>query len=84
MGYDAYMTAIYAIEKCESIGSVADTRAAVMAALTAMTGADNAYAGVTGTIYFDATGDCVRDTAFIKKVDTANGVWAFVKEQKAN
>ena len=39
--------------------------------------------GVTGAIYFDATGDAVRDSAFIKKVNTEKSVWDFVKEQKA-
>jgi len=84
MGYDAYMTAIYAIEKCSTIGSVTANRAAIMASLAAMTTKDNAYVGVTGTIYFDATGDCVRDSAFIKQVDVTTGLWTFVKEQKKN
>ena len=82
MGYDAYMTALAAIEKCEKIGTVKENRAAIMKALAGMTTVESAYKGVTGTIYFDATGDCVRDSAFIKQVDVATGVWKFVKEQK--
>ena len=34
------------------------------------------YEGVSGAIAFDAQGDAVRDTAYIKTADTANGVWA--------
>ena len=34
------------------------------------------YTGVTGDIAFDEIGDAVRDTAYIKTADTANGVWA--------
>ena len=83
MGYDAYMTALYAIESIKLDEGASLTRQAVIDALAAMNSADNAYTGVTGVIYFDATGDAVRDTAFIKKVDTAAGVWSFVKEQKA-
>ena len=48
-----------------------------------MNSVDKAYNGVTGAIYFDATGDAVRDSAFIKKVNTEKSVWDFVKEQKA-
>ena len=32
--------------------------------------------GVSGAIAFDEIGDAVRDTAYIKTADTANGVWA--------
>ncbi len=82
MGYDTYMTALYAIEHATVSDNVITSKD-VRLSLGAMTTADKAYKdGVTGVIYFDATGDCVRDTAFIKKVE--NGAWAFVKEQKAN
>jgi len=83
MGYDAYMTALYAIEKSVAEEGKMPTRDQIKDSLAAMTSADNACAGVTGNIYFDATGDAVRDAAFIKKVDTENNVWVFVKEQKA-
>ena len=82
MGYDTYMAALYAIEHADVKGdkiSGEDVRLALAAMKTEKTG----YVGVTGTIYFDKTGDCVRDTAFIKKIDTVAGNWNFVKEQKA-
>lgn len=82
MGYDAYMTAIYAIEHASVSGKL--TGEDIRLALAAMNSAENGYVGVTGTIFFDATGDCVRNTAFIKSIDTAAGNWAFVKEQKAD
>ncbi|MDY3846568.1 MAG: ABC transporter substrate-binding protein [Eubacteriales bacterium] len=83
MGYDAYMTALYAIEHAKVDGSKL-TSVAVRDSLAAMKSADNAFKGVTGVIYFNDTGDAVRDTAYIKKIDTANGNWTFVKEQKAS
>lgn len=83
MGYDAYMTALYAIEHIDSKdGKV--TGENVKQALAAMNTEDAGYKGVTGIIYFDETGDCVRSTAFIKKIDTAAGNWTFVKEQNAD
>ena len=39
------------------------------------------YNGVSGAIAFDATGDAVRDTAYIKTANTAEGVWDFVTVQ---
>ena len=84
MGYDAYMTALYALEHMSVKDAAEATRQDVIDSLAAMSSASNAYTGVTGTIYFDATGDAVRDTAFIKEIDTAAGNWTFVKEQKAN
>ncbi len=82
MGYDAYMTAIHAIEKSTFNPTVKDARKAIMDSLAAMNSVENAYAGVTGNIYFDATGDAKRESAFIKEAD--GGVWKFVKEQKAD
>lgn len=84
MGYDAYMTAIYALEHMNVEDAASATRKDVIDSLAAMSSAANACTGVTGTIYFNATGDAVRDTAFIKKIDTTAGAWTFVKEQKAN
>lgn len=83
MGYDAYMTALYAIEHAE-VKDGKLTSVAVRDSIAAMKDAGTAFTGVTGIIYFNATGDAVRDTAFIKKVNTADGKWDFVKEQKAN
>lgn len=71
MGYDAYYTAIEALKAAGSTDG-----AAVMAALPSVT-----LNGVSGNIVFDATGDAVRTSAFIKTVDTATGDWKFVAEQ---
>ena len=66
MGYDAYYVALEAIKAAGS-----GDGAAIKAALPSVT-----YTGVSGAISFDSIGDAVRDTAFIKTADTANGVWA--------
>ena len=66
MGYDAYYVALEAIKAAGS-----GDGAAIKAALPSVT-----YSGVSGAISFDSIGDAVRDTAFIKTADTANGVWA--------
>ena len=65
MGYDAYFVALEAMKKADS----AD-KAAIMAALPSVT-----YAGVSGSIAFDAQGDAIRVTAYIKAADTASGAW---------
>lgn len=87
MGYDAYMTALKAIESAavttNSAGENVLTSVAVRDSLAAMNTASAGYTGVTGTIYFNEIGDAARDTAFIKKVDTETASWIFVKEQKA-
>ena len=54
-------------------------KAAVKAALPGVT-----YSGVSGDIAFDDVGDAIRDTAFIKTADTANGVWALETVQTAS
>ena len=33
------------------------------------------YTGVSGDISFDEQGDAIRDTAYIKTINTADGVW---------
>ncbi len=71
MGYDAYFTALAAMQQAGSIEA-----ADIMAALP-----DTNYTGITGEIHFDATGDAERDSAVIKKVNTADGVWEFVAVQ---
>ncbi len=68
MGYDAYFTALEALKNAGSTDSKA-----VMAALPATT-----LAGVSGDIAFDETGDAIRNSAFIKTVDTEKGEWSFV------
>ncbi|MCI9482492.1 MAG: ABC transporter substrate-binding protein [Oscillibacter sp.] len=74
MGYDAYYVAL---EVLKSAGSL--DLAAIKAALPGVT-----YTGVSGAIGFDATGDAVRDTAYIKTSDNANGVWTLETVQTAS
>ncbi len=71
MGYDAYYTALEALKAAGSVKA-----ADVEAALPNVT-----YTGVSGAIAFDATGDAIRDTAYIKTADTANNVWALEATQ---
>ena len=71
MGYDAYYTALEALKAAGSVNA-----ADVKAALPGVT-----YTGVSGAIAFDATGDAVRDTAYIKTADTTNNVWALEATQ---
>ena len=66
MGYDAYYVALEAIKAAGS-----GDPAAIKAALPGVS-----YDGVTGAIAFDDIGDAVRDTAYIKTANTADGVWA--------
>ena len=66
MGYDAYYVALEAIKAAGS-----GDAAAIKAALSGVT-----YEGVSGAIAFDDIGDAVRDTAYIKTANTADGVWA--------
>ena len=65
MGYDAYFVALEAMKKADS----AD-KAALMKILPSVT-----YTGVSGAIAFDSVGDAVRDTAYIKTANTADGTW---------
>jgi branched-chain amino acid transport system substrate-binding protein len=71
MGYDAYYTALEALKAAGTTDS-----AAVMAALPAVT-----YDGVSGHIAFDETGDAIRNSAFVKKINNETGEWEFVAEQ---
>ena len=72
MGYDAYYVALEALKAAGSTDA-----AAVKAALPSVT-----YAGVSGSIAFDdVNGDAIRDTAYIKTANTADGVWDFVTVQ---
>ena len=74
MGYDAYYVALEAMKAAGSVDA-----AAIKAALPGVT-----YEGVSGAIAFDTVnGDAVRDTAYIKTADTANGVWTLETIQTA-
>lgn len=71
MGYDAYYVALEAIKAADSVKA-----ADIKAKLGSVT-----YNGVSGAIAFDAQGDAIRDTAFIKTADTATGNWVLEKQQ---
>ncbi len=73
MGYDAYYVALEALKAAGSTD-----KAAVKAALPSLS-----YTGVSGAIAFDATGDAVRDTAYIKTADNAAGAWTLETVQTA-
>ncbi|MBR2934711.1 MAG: ABC transporter substrate-binding protein [Oscillospiraceae bacterium] len=66
MGYDAYYVAL---EAMKAAGSVQPED--IKAALSGVT-----YTGVSGAIAFDEIGDAIRDTAYIKTANTADGTWA--------
>lgn len=72
MGYDAYYVALEAMKKANSVDPKAINEALW----------DVTYTGVSGEIAFDKeNGDAIRNTAYIKYVDTANNGWQFEKEQ---
>ena len=71
MGYDAYFTALEALKAA----GITDSKA-VLAALPSVK-----LTGVTGEIAFDETGDAIRDSAYIKSVNTETGAWDFVAVQ---
>ena len=74
MGYDAYFTALQAIEKAGSVDA--------KAVLEALPGVS--YEGVSGLIEFNEIGDAKRDVAYIKTANTESGAWEFVKIQGVN
>lgn len=71
LGYDAYMTAVEAIKAANTTDSVKINEALW----------NVKYTGVTGNIAFDQVGDAIRDVAYIKSVNTADGTWNFVAIQ---
>ncbi len=71
MGYDAYYTALAAIQAADSVAA-----ADIMAALPGVT-----HEGVSGAIAFDEIGDAIRGEAFIKQANTETGAWDFVAQQ---
>lgn len=73
MGYDAYYVALEAIKAANSTDP-ADIKAAIPGVT---------YTGVSGEIAFDTVnGDAVRDTAYIKTANTADGTWALETVQQ--
>ncbi|MCL1940529.1 MAG: ABC transporter substrate-binding protein [Synergistaceae bacterium] len=73
VAYDGYYVALEALKKAGSTEP-----AKVLEALRTTT-----LNGVTGPIAFDKIGDCIRDTAFVKKCNTETGAWEFVAQQSA-
>lgn len=74
LGYDAYMTAVEAIKKADTTG-IPDSKK-IMETLRGIK-----FAGVTGDIAFDETGDAIRDVAFIKSTNNSDGTWKFIAKQ---
>ena len=72
LGYDAYMTAVAAIEKAQSTDG-----SAIRDALAGLS-----IDAVTGSISFDANGDAVKSTAYIKQA--IDGGFQFYKVQNAD
>ena len=71
LGYDAYMTAVEAIKAAGTTDSKKINEVLW----------NVKYTGVTGNIAFDKVGDAIRDVAYIKRVNTADGKWTFVAIQ---
>ena len=72
LGYDAYMTAVAAIEKAQSTDGTAIRDALAGLSIDA----------VTGSISFDANGDAIKSTAYIKQA--IDGGFQFYKVQNAD
>lgn len=72
MGFDAYYTALEAIKIAQSINS-SDVKKALPSVK---------YEGVSGLIEFNETGDCKRDVAYVKQVNTETGKWQFIAVQQ--
>ena len=71
MGFDAYYTALEALKAAGSTKPVDVNK--VLPSVK--------YTGVSGAIAFDATGDAIRDVAYVKQVNTETGKWKFVAQQ---
>lgn len=72
LGYDAYFVALEALKAAGSTDP-ADVKAALPGVK---------YDGVTGHIEFDEIGDAIRDTAFVKHLNTETGEYELFGEQK--
>ncbi len=74
MGYDAYNLALAAIVKAGS-----DHHADILAMMPNV-----GSSGVSGLINFDDIGDAMRSSIYIKRADTEEPLWKYVKNQKVN
>ncbi len=72
MGYDAYFVALEALKAAADPTDPVSVNEALW---------NVNYDGVTGNIQFDQIGDAIRNVAYIKKVNTTDGVWEFVAVQ---
>jgi len=72
MGYDAYYVALEALKAAGTTDSKAVNQALW----------NVKYDGVSGAISFNEVGDAIRDSAYIKSVNTQTGAWDFVAVQK--
>ena len=72
MGYDAYYVALEALKAAGTTDSKAVNQALW----------NIKYDGVSGAISFNEIGDAIRDSAYIKSVNTQTGTWDFVAVQK--
>lgn len=72
LAFDAYTAAFEGIRSAGSAGG-----AEICAALKGVN-----FEGATGAIAFDENGDVLKETAFIKTIDTASGSFVFLKTQE--
>lgn len=73
MGYDAYNLVLAAIKAAGSAH-----HADILAAMPSVTSV-----GISGSISFNDQGDAVCNSAYIKRADTENIQWKYIKNQKA-
>ena len=74
MGYDAYNLALAAARAAGS-----PHHADILAAMPSVSSS-----GVSGVIKFDDIGDAVRNSIYIKRADTEQPLWKYVKNQKVD
>jgi len=72
MGYDAYNLVLAAAKTAGSVH-----HADILAAMPSVS-----ISGITGLISFNDQGDALRSSAYIKRADTENIVWKYIKNQK--
>ena len=72
MGYDAYNLVLAAAKTAGSVH-----HADILAAMPSVS-----ISGITGIISFNDQGDALRTSAYIKRADTENIVWKYIKNQK--
>jgi len=76
MGFDAYHVVLDILQRAGDINDLDAIRAATVA--TSFMGP------VTGLIEFDETGDALRNSAYVKRVNSETGEWEFYAQQGLN